>query len=204
MVIGPTIIALVLSWLYHPVLWYPRFCTLILPPAVVVAAIAAASRRWVGIHRILALALVATACVGLVRQHQALTKGGMRAFARFWWSEGPPDAVRFYPTWKRKVARYELGPALHRRERPGLERRLGNDDSFVLWVCTAGRYDPSQRPRWERRERERLLALGRSRLLGVVDRLEIVEISSPIEPGSRGFADDFESSDLSKWSTNGP
>ncbi len=182
MAVGPVLLALIISWLYHPVLWYPRFCTLILPPVIVLAACAveSARERMGGIA--LPTALTVVALVGLVVQHQVLTKGGMRGFARYWNTNGPPDVVCFFPKWKRMVARYEMGKVLAPDHRPRLKRRLEQDQPFVVWVCSHPKYDSVWRPDWERQERESILSLGRQRRLDTVDRMGMIEVRvSPAE-----------------------
>ncbi len=183
MAVGPVLLALVVSWLYHPVLWVPRFCILVLPPVVVLAASAidAVRDRKGGIA--LPVVLVTTALVGLVSQHLALTKAGMRDFAQYWQLEGAPDIVCFFPEWKRMVARYELPGLLPRQYRKRLDRRLDGKKAFTLWVCSTRNYDSIWRPDRERAEKDRLLSLGPRRHLDVVDRLDIVEVQvSPGEP----------------------
>jgi uncharacterized membrane protein len=179
MVVGPVALVLLISWVYHPVFWYPRFCTLVLPPAVVLAASAITAARGRFLAPALPVALVSVAVVGLVAQYLAINKGGMREFARFWHHQGPPDVVYFYPEWKRTVARYELGQNLPHSHRKRLERRLNNGVTFTLWVCSVSHYDSIWRPDWERRERERVLSLGPRRTIGVVDRMDVVEVEVP-------------------------
>ena len=176
MVVGPVLVALAISRLYHPVLWYPRFSILVLPPAIVLAACAIDTVRRRAGGAVLPAALVIIAIIGLGVQYRALTKAGMRNFAWFWQTEGPPDVVCFFPDWKRTAARYQVGPSLPRRYRQRLERRLKGRGPFTLWVCSTGNYDSIIRPERERAERNRVLSLGIRRDLGSVDRLKIVEV----------------------------
>ena len=183
MAVGPVVLALIISWLYHPVLWYPRFCTLILPPVVVMAACAVESARARKGGAVLPAVLVVTALVGLASQHQALTKGGMRNFARYWNTQGPPDVVCIFPKWKRMVARYEMGTALAPDHGPRLKRRLEQDQPFTVWICSHSNYDSVWRPEWERRERQWILSLGEQRRLDAVDRMEMIEVR--VSPGKK-------------------
>ena len=176
MMIVPVAVALIISWVYHPVLWYPRFCTLVLPPAIVLAACAidAGRRRILG--TVLAVSLVLIAATGLFFQHQSLTKGGMRNFAKFWALEGPPDVVYFFPEWKRRVAAYEIGPSLPQNHRQRMEERRSKGVAYTIWVCSTTNYDSIWRPDWERTEREWILSFGPQRFLGTYDRINVVEV----------------------------
>lgn len=182
MIVGPVVLALIISRLYHPVLWPPRFCNLILPPTIVLAASAIDAVRRRPLRWLLPSGMFVVCVVGLALQHSALTKGGMRDFARAWTTLGPPDAASFFPDWKRTVARYELGGPLPQITRRRLKRRLERGKPFTLWVCSTQNYDGIWRPEPERREREYALALGDGVDLGVVDHMDIVEIRVEPEP----------------------
>jgi len=149
---------------------------LILPPAIVLAASAVDAVRTRRGARLLPAAMSVVCVVGLALQHQALTKAGMREFARAWATLGPPDAASFFPDWKRTLARYELGDPLPQITRRCLQRRLAAGKPFTLWVCSTTNYDEIRHPEPERRERARLLSLGAAAGLGVVDHMDIVEI----------------------------
>lgn len=176
MIVGPVVLALIISRLYHPVLWPPRFCNLILPPAIVLAASAIDAVRRRPLTWLLPAAMFVVCVVGLALQHSALTKGGMRDFARAWASLGPPDVACFFPEWKRTVARYELDGPLPQITRRRLDRRLEAGKPFTLWVCSTSNYDEIQRPESERRQREWALSLGDGVHLCVVDHMDIIEI----------------------------
>jgi len=182
MALAPVVLAVVISDLYHPVLYHPRFAELMVPLVITLIAVAATTTA----RRVAALTLIATVVAvqlfAVGRQYGYLEKAGMSNFVKIWKHDGPPEAVYFYPRWNRRVAHYYLHrhvPVLSRTE---LEQLLREDRPVALWVCTNIGYQPDV-PSGEQRERNWLLSLGPSRGIARVDRMSVVEVQAqPLPP----------------------
>lgn len=184
MPLAPVALAVVISDLYHPVLYHPRFSELVVPPVIALIAVAATTST----RRVAAMILVAAAVtVQLVAtglQYGHLEKAGMRGFVKVWSHEGPPQAVYFYPRWNRRVAHYYLHRRMPVLSRTRLERRLRRDRPVTIWVCTNIGYRPDV-PGSERQEHDWLLSLGPSREIAEVDRMSVVAVRA--QPLARSY-----------------
>ena len=177
MALAPAALALLISDLYHPVLYHPRFSELMVPPVIALIAVAAttSARRVAAITLIAAVVAVELGAAGL--QYGYLEKAGMRGFVKVWRHDGPPEAVYFYPRWNRRVAHYYLHRRMPVPSRAELERRLREDRPVTIWVCTNIGYRPDV-PAGEKQVRDWLLSLGPSREIARVDRMSVVEVQA--------------------------
>lgn len=175
MALAPVALAVVISHLYYPVLYHPRFSELMVPPVIALIAVAATTSlpRVGAVTLIVAVVAVQLGATGL--QYVYLEKAGMRHFARTWRRDGPPEAIYFYPRWNRRVAHYYLHRRMPVLSRSRLQELLREGRPVTIWVCSNIGYQPDV-PSGERSERDRLTSLGPSREIARVDRMSVVEV----------------------------
>lgn len=145
MVAIPIVLAVTVSWLYHPVYHRPRFALLVLPPFLVLSAVACRTLRPRVAGWALAAAMVAVMAAGTAAQEYTIEKTDWRRLAKVWEEQGTPDAAVFIPAFLEETANYYLKkPAPHCPENE-VERWLPRTPGATLWVCSWKGYRQSER-----------------------------------------------------------
>jgi uncharacterized membrane protein len=179
---GPVILAVLVSYLYHPVYFRPRFVVLVVTPLLVVVALAVTSlpRRWA--RRALLIGLGGVMASACAFQYRVQNKVGMREFAAAWHAAGPPGFVVFLPGHHERVASYYLSAPIHSASRQEVQEALEGGREREIWVCT----DTHVRQYLGKAEveyRAWLLGLGKATQIGTLDGLEVVRVmAQPLQP----------------------
>lgn len=136
LLIGPLFLVSLATVFYHAIYFRSRFSTFLLPPFLILMAVAADGfrRRWAS--------WVATAVLGGVMlagtclQYQTLQKTDWRKFAEKWRRDGPPARAIFFPPLMQVPASYAVGRRLDPpggRELQWMAHHLVGSE---LWICT--------------------------------------------------------------------
>jgi mannosyltransferase len=185
---GPVVLALGVSWVYHPVLYPPRFCVLVVPPFLALAAVAVERLRPARVGLPLLLALVAAMAGASISHLRSVDTWGLGGFASLWHEQGPPDDVLFYPRWNRRVAGFYLGqPVLNVPTRQQLEGELRHGKARRIWVVRRIGNTMAGEPETQRTLLDWVLTLGPERRLPQVDDVEVTEVEAqPLPRGPGG------------------
>jgi len=173
---GPVILAVVISHLYHPVYYPPRFSTLVLAPFLVLTGQALeqlprAFSRWLAALAIGLLMVSAT-----IVQTTVVSRRGMNDFAALWESAGPPAAAVFFPTFKAKEASHYVGSKIRSARRPPIEEIAESGMPSVIWVCV--HRGSGWRPQAaDENYRTWLFGLGPVEKIATVDNLDVLAVS---------------------------
>jgi hypothetical protein len=174
LLVGPVAIAIVVSGLYHPIYYPPRFALLVLPPFLILLGRAfeqLKSLRWRWYAAALVLALIAASTVV---QSSVVSRSHVNGFVELWRSRGQPARVVFFPSHTDRIASYYLGERVRSATREDVDELVASGASASIWVCTTR--DWRQRSRADREFRKWLLALGPHRILVRADDLEVVQL----------------------------
>jgi uncharacterized membrane protein len=178
----PVLLAVVASYLYHPVYFRQRFAVLVVTPLLLLVALAATSlpRRWA--RRVLLIGLGGVMASASAIQYSVQNKLGMRQLAAAWRTAGPPSFVVFLPAHHERVASYYLGAPIHSASRQEIQEALEGGREREIWVCT----DTHVRQYLGKAEveyRAWLLGLGKATEIGTLDGLEVVRVmAQPLQP----------------------
>ena len=176
LVMGPVLLALLTSYLFHPVYFPPRFSLLVLSPFLLLVALECDQLKSELLRIGTFIAFLMLMGVGSWGQASAITKTGMAEFAEFWHKEGPPDAAVFSPGHIRAVAAYYTGQKTPRVRQTSLEERLRETRSMRLWVCSeVGAFQVADE---DRRLADWAMTLGSNQRLGIFDRILITEVAA--------------------------
>jgi hypothetical protein len=173
---GPVILAVVISHLYHPVFYPPRFSTLVLAPFLVLTG-QALEQLPRGFARSLAALVVGLLMVSAtIVQTTVVSRRGMYDFAALWESAGPPAAAVFFPPFKAKEASHYVGTKIRSARRPRIEEIAGSGTPSVIWVCVhRGSGWRSQAA--DENYRTWLFGLGPVEKTATVDNLDVFAVS---------------------------
>ena len=174
LLVGPVAIANVVSGLYHPIYYPPRFALLVLPPFLILLGRAfeqLGSLHWRWHAAALVFVLVAASTVV---QSAVISRIHVDDFVELWSSKGQPAAVVFFPSQADRIASYYLGVRVRSATREDMDELVTTDASASIWVCTTGDWRP--RSRADREFRKWLLALGPHRSLVRTDDLAVVQV----------------------------
>jgi uncharacterized membrane protein len=173
---GPVILAVVISHLYHPVYYPPRFSTLVLAPFLVLAGQAVeqlpgAVSRWLAVLVVGLLMVSAT-----IVQTTVVSRRGMYDFAALWQSAGPPAAAIFFPSFKAKEASHYVGSKIRSANRSRVEDIAASGMPSVIWVCV--HRGSGWRPQAaDKNYRTWLFGLGPVKKAATVDNLDVFTVS---------------------------
>jgi hypothetical protein len=188
--VGPVAIAIVVSGLYHPIYYPPRFALLVLPPFLILLGRAfeqLGSLHWRWHVAVLVFALMAASTVV---QSVVISRSRMDGFVELSRSRGQPARVVFFPSSADRIVSYYLGERIRSATWEDVEELVATGASTSIWVCTTRDWRP--RSRADREFRKWLLALGPHRSLVRTDDLEVVQLQlgrtgiTPIEPMKTG------------------
>jgi len=186
LLVGPVAIAILVSGLYHPIYYPPRFALLVLPPFLILLSLASeqlGSFRWRWFAAALVFVLVAASTVV---QSAVISRIHVDGFVELWRSKGRPAAVVFFPSHTDRIASYYLGERIRSATREDVDELVTAGASASIWVCTTRDWRP--RSRADRKFRKWLLALGPHRELLRTDDLEVEQLQlgrtgiTPTEP----------------------
>ena len=186
LLVGPVAIAIVVSGLYHPIYYPPRFALLVLPPFLILLGRAfgqLGSLHWRWHAAALVFALIAASTVV---QSAVISRSRMDGFVELWRSRSQPARVVFFPSSADRIASYYLGERVRSATREDVDELETTGASASIWVCTTRDWRP--RLRADREFRKWLLALEPHRSLVRTDDLEVVQLQlgrigiTPIEP----------------------
>ena len=174
LLVGPVAIAILVSGLYHPIFYPPRFALLVLPPFLILLGRAfeqLGSLRWRWLAAALVFLLVAASTVV---QSAVISRIHVDDFVELWSSKDQPAAVVFFPSKADRIASYYLGVRVRSATREDMDELVATGASASIWVCTTGDWRP--RSLADREFRKWLLALGPSRALVRTDDLAVVQV----------------------------
>jgi 4-amino-4-deoxy-L-arabinose transferase-like glycosyltransferase len=176
LVAGPLVLAWFVSHAYHPVVFLPRFATVVLPPFLVLAALAIGSVADRTIRWVMTFFLAGVLAAATLVQAVVPNKVGLAQFAALWRDAGPPDLTVFWPAYNARTASYYLRENVSSATRNEVERTLQlNRQALTLWLC-ADRGLRSYETASDRQLEDWLLGLGPSTSLGTYGNLEVMRI----------------------------
>ena len=174
LLIGPIGLALIVSRIYHPILYPPRFALVVLPPFLILLGLAIVEIDSVRLRKLVVAVFLGLLLVSTVTDAVMVSRPRTDGFVRVWQEEGRPDLVVFFPAYASKIFSYSVGERVRSATRVVVESLDAAGTPARVWVCTTPDWRPSASN--DREYREWLLARGPSRVLIATDDLEIVEI----------------------------
>jgi len=181
---GPVILAGLVVTLYHSVYYRPRFAPFILPPFLVLAAIACTALRRRTAVVAATMMLVGVMLTATVVQRKTYEKTSWRHFTRIWRKMGPPARTVFFPARIEIAAEYSLKCPVVSAPRGEIESVLPHLKGLEIWVCTL--------EGWKLRDDEfdyyqRLMTLGEVHHIIVPTSLflQVVRVGDSSEPHAR-------------------
>jgi hypothetical protein len=173
---GPVILAVVISHVYHPVFYPPRFSTLVLAPFLVLTG-QALEQLPRGSSRNLAVLVIGLLMVSAtIVQTAVVNRRGMDDFAALWESAGPPTTAVFFPPFKAKEASHYVGTKIRSARKQRIEELAGSGTPSVIWVCV--HRGSGWRPQAaDENYRTWLLGLGQVEKIATVDNLDVFSVS---------------------------
>jgi hypothetical protein len=176
LLVGPVILAVVISRLYHPVYYAPRFSILVLAPFLVILGQAFEQLHRPFSRRLAVLSIGLLMASATIVQTTVVSRRGMFDFAALWASSGPPTAAVFFPSFKAKEASHYVGTKIRSARRAQIEEIAASGMPSVIWVCV--HRGAGWRPRAADDEyRAWLLGLGPVKKVATVDNLDVVSVS---------------------------
>ena len=185
LVVGPALAAALLSWVYRPIYFRPRFSMLLLPPFLALCAVLLSRLGVPTIRAAAATILCAIMAWGSWSQFHTTTKTDWRELARAWRDKGPPGSIFFFPA-------YDYAPAMHyirppvpivtrdslARERAEMRESIASRAGQTVWICSRPDYTPAEPADAEYRDWLRGLGPVEAVPVRTNLRLESVRISS--------------------------
>jgi len=171
---APVGFALVVSWVYHPIFYPPRFALVVLPPFLVLLGLSLAEIHLVCWRRIVFGIFVAILMISTAVDSMVISQPRMDALVQLWQREGEPELVVFFPTYAAKICSYYLGERVRSAPRDVVELLIASGTSARIWICTTRSWRPgistdSDYRKW-------LLERGPNRVLMTSKDLEVVQI----------------------------
>ena len=173
---GPVVLAVAISYLYHPVYYPPRFSLLVLAPFLVLTGQALEQLDRTRTRRLAAAALGLLMASATVVQTSVVSRRGMYDFATLWEDAGPPSAVVFFPAFKAKEASHYVGLKIRSARRSRIEEIVESGVPAVVWVCVHRGYGGGSQNADEL-YREWLLDLGPVEKIATVDNIRVFTVS---------------------------
>ncbi len=181
--LGPALIAAVISSLWQPVYFPPRFSLFCLAPGVVALLVMLGNVR-PPLRTVLIATITALMATGAAWQAAAPTKEGLREMARLASSFGEPDYALLLPSPNSILVHYYLPHAGLQISREELGPRLRPETPTTVWVCLKdGRLPPQ-----DSRDGELvawLATTGPYRRLGDADGYVVYELRARALPPAR-------------------
>jgi mannosyltransferase len=178
LIAGPVALAWLVSYAYHPIVYLPRFATVVLSPFLVVAALAISGVGGRRARITAALLLGGILATATVVQAAVPQKPDPRPFVALWRQKGPPDLAVFWPEYNARTASYFLSETVVSATRTEIERALQLDKRVKkLWLCTdtgLQGYETAS----DRKTRDWLMGLGPPTPLGRFGYIEVVSIAA--------------------------
>ena len=150
LVVGPALVAALLSWVYRPVYFRPRFSMLLLHPFLALCAVLLA-RLSVPTFRVAAATILcAIMAWGSWSQFHTATKTDWRELARAWREKGPPGSIFFFPAHDYAPAMHYISPPVPivtreslARERVQMRESIASRRGQEVWICSRPDYTPA-------------------------------------------------------------
>lgn len=138
---GPVLVAGLAHLANHPVFWRSKFSMLILPPFLILSAIACGGfrRRWMTV--LATAALGGIMLWGTVVQQRTYQKIVWRVFPRVWREKGPPAGAVFFPPGLEICANRYLETPIVSPNRATVEYFLPKVEKAEIWICFWWRLD---------------------------------------------------------------
>ena len=175
LVVGPVTLAIVVSFLYHPVFFAPRFSVLVLPPFLALTAYAVLQLERAKWRQMVVFGAASLLAVGTLVQLDQVTSRGMPGFAALWKSHGPPDAAVFFPRHLTRLASHFIGEEVPLLRKAGIQEVVERGTPGTIWICSDHAF-PWRSKSSDRELRDWLRGLGRYEKLATVDGVDVVEL----------------------------
>jgi uncharacterized membrane protein len=174
MLLGPPILAVTVSHLWHAIYYRPRFAVIVVPYFAVLFGLGCGGlpkRAW---GAGLAAAAISTMLVSTAVQYRSVTKRGLPEFASLYHDEGPPDLVAVFPRHLSSMASYYTGDSISYPSSASI-RNLSRQPGARVWIVTEPGFQDAG-PQRQRQRCEKMLRLGRVRTIGTADGLLVREV----------------------------
>ena len=186
LVVGPALVAALLSWVYRPIYFRPRFSMLLLHPFLALCAVLLSRLGVPALKIAAATVLCAIMAWGSWSQFHTVTKTDWRELALAWRGKGPPDGIFFFPAYDYAPAMHYISPPVPivtrdslARERVQMRESIAKRAGQTVWICSRPDYTaPSPA---DAEYRDWLRGLGTVETVPVRANLEVesVRISAP-------------------------